>query len=202
MSAKMRSAYFYEFLSHQLIVSDVLQRFQAWNAAIISGWVKRNEVREREGFNPEPGLDVFLEPLNVQQVGATPTGPAPAKPVPKKLPAREPQASDDDGDERASIVEAYRELVIERANRLVRKETTRLRYLAKKYPEIKEFEREVKKFYLEFAEADADYTRESKRQLSAWLAAGDDIETLLVRWEQERAAQIVEREMAKWRDRT
>jgi hypothetical protein len=35
MSAKMRAAYFYEFLSLQLIVSDVLQRFRAWNAAII-----------------------------------------------------------------------------------------------------------------------------------------------------------------------
>jgi hypothetical protein len=40
---------------------------------------------------------------------------------------------------------------------------------------VKEFEREVKKFFSEFAEADADYRRESKRQLSAWLAAGDDI---------------------------
>ena len=64
-----------------------------------------------------------------------------------------------------------------------------------------ELEREVKKFYSEFAEADAEYRRESKGQLSAWLGAGDDLETLLVRWEQERAAQIVEHEMAKWRDR-
>ena len=38
---------------------------QAWNAANISAWVNRNEVQEREGFNPEPGLDSFLEPLNV-----------------------------------------------------------------------------------------------------------------------------------------
>jgi len=158
-------------------------------------------VHEREGFNPEPGLDVFLEPLNVQQVGATPTGPTQAKPA--RPPAREPQVSgEEDDDERSSMVAAYRELVTERANRLVRKETTRLRFLAKKFPEVKEFEREVKKFYSEFGEADADYTRESKRPLSAWLAARDDIETLLVRWEQERAAQIVEREMAKWRDRT
>jgi hypothetical protein len=183
-----------------LIVSDVLQRFQAWNAAIISGWVKRNEVREREGFNPEPGLDVFLEPLNVQQVGATPTGPA----TPPRSPAREPQPSgeEDDGDERASIFEAYRELVTERANRLVRKEPTRLRFLAKKYPEVKALELAIKTFYSEFAGADAEYKRESKRQLSTWLAAGDDLEMLLVRWEHERAVEIVEREMSKWRDRT
>jgi hypothetical protein len=145
----------------------------------------------------ETGLDVFLEPLRVQQVGATPTGPAP-----KTAPVCEPQASDDGGDVRASILEAYRELVTECAKRLVRKETTAPRKFSKKFPEVKEFEREVKKFYSEFAEADADYTRESKRQLSSWLAAGDDIETLLVRWEHERAVQIVEREMAKWRDRT
>jgi Phage portal protein len=197
MSAKMRAAYFYEFLSHQLIVSDVLQRFQAWNAAIISGWVKRNEVREREGFNPEPGLDVFLEPLNVQQVGATPQ-PA-VKPEPKPAPGqREPTTENEPDDERSALVEAYRELVTDRANRLVRKETTTLRKLSKKHHEVKELEREIFRFYAEFAEADADYTRDLKRELRTWLASGDELEALLVRWEQERAAQIVEREMSKW----
>ena len=36
-----RSAYSYEFLSHQLVASDALQRFHAWNAAIISGCFDR-----------------------------------------------------------------------------------------------------------------------------------------------------------------
>jgi hypothetical protein len=51
----------------------------------------------------ETGLDVLLEPLRVQQVGATPTGPTQAKPAPQAL-RRVPQASgDDDVHERASI---------------------------------------------------------------------------------------------------
>jgi hypothetical protein len=41
-----------EFHCETLVVSEVLQRFQAWNAAIVSGSVNRNEVREREGFHP------------------------------------------------------------------------------------------------------------------------------------------------------
>jgi hypothetical protein len=58
------------------------QRFQAWNAAILSGWVNRNEVREREGFNPEPGLDTYLEPLNVQPVGSPAPLPRPGAAAP------------------------------------------------------------------------------------------------------------------------
>jgi hypothetical protein len=89
--------------------------------------------------------------------------------------------------------------VTERADWLVREETTRLRFLVKKYPEVKELEREIESFYTEF-ECGPDYARESKRELRRWLVAGDDIETLLVRWEKERSEQIVEREMARWRD--
>ena len=38
----MRAVYFYEFRSERPVVSDVFQRIQPWNAAIISGWVNRN----------------------------------------------------------------------------------------------------------------------------------------------------------------
>ena len=92
---------------------------------------------------------------------------------------------------------AYRELVTERANRLVRKETTRLRFLVKKYPEVKELQREIEGFYAEF-EWGPDYARESKRELRRWLAAGDDIEALLLRWEPGHASEIVETEMRRW----
>lgn len=77
MSAKMQTAYFFEFRAEKLIGADVQQRYQAYNAAIISGWMDRNEPREHEGLNPQPGLNVCVEPLNVQPVGST-------APTPKK----------------------------------------------------------------------------------------------------------------------
>ncbi|MBV8773120.1 MAG: phage portal protein [Deltaproteobacteria bacterium] len=77
MSAKMQTAYFFEFRAEKLIGADVQQRYQAYNAAIMSGWMNRNEPRKHEGLNPQPGLNVCVEPLNVQPVGST-------APTPKK----------------------------------------------------------------------------------------------------------------------
>ena len=37
-------------------------------AAILAGWMSRNEAREKENMNPMDGLDVFLEPLNTGPV--------------------------------------------------------------------------------------------------------------------------------------
>jgi phage portal protein BeeE len=63
MSAKMRPFYFLNSAP-----SGSSSR-QTWHAAIVSGWENRNEMREREGFNPEAGLDSFVEPLNCVFVG-------------------------------------------------------------------------------------------------------------------------------------
>jgi hypothetical protein len=47
-------------------------------------------------------------------------------------------------------------------------------------------------------EAGPDYVRQARRALREILAAGEEFELLLVRWELERAAQIVAREMSRW----
>jgi HK97 family phage portal protein len=187
MSTKMQAAYFFEFRAEKLIVADVLQRYQAYNAAIMSGWMNRNEPREREGLNPQPGLDVFVEPLNVQPVGS----PAP---TPKKQLDTKPAETDDNERMKA----AYRDLVTERANRIIAAEVRALRAIASSHSQIAERRKEIEKFYKRFNEAGQDHIRQSRRELREFLEAGEDFEDLLVKWEQERTKEMVEAEMAKW----
>lgn len=65
-----RREYFAEFLIDSLLRGDTATRYEAYSAAIASGWMNRNEVREKENMNPgDPALDRFLEPLNMTEVG-------------------------------------------------------------------------------------------------------------------------------------
>ena len=59
-------------------------------------------------------------------------------------------------------------------------------------------EREIEEFYREFSEAGPDHIRQSRKELREYLGAGENLEALLVRWQHERAAQMVEREMLRW----
>lgn len=67
-----RRTYFVEFLIDSLLRGDTATRFAAYTSAIQSGWMNRNEVREKENMNPgDPALDRFREPLNMQDVGGS-----------------------------------------------------------------------------------------------------------------------------------
>lgn len=57
--------YFSEFLLEALLRADSASRAAFYASAITNGWMSRNEVRMRENLNPEPGLETFLEPLNM-----------------------------------------------------------------------------------------------------------------------------------------
>jgi phage portal protein BeeE len=49
-----------------LLMADQFTRFQAWESALRAGWIKKSEVREREGLRPEAGIDDVVEaPANV-----------------------------------------------------------------------------------------------------------------------------------------
>jgi len=66
-----RREYFAEFLIDSLLRGDTATRYEAYGKAIASGWMNRNEARERENMNPgDPALDKFLEPLNMAEAGA------------------------------------------------------------------------------------------------------------------------------------
>lgn len=64
--ANDKEDYFVEFLMDALFRGDTKARTEYYKAAIQFGWMNRNEVRLRENLNPEPGLDRFLEPVNMQ----------------------------------------------------------------------------------------------------------------------------------------
>jgi HK97 family phage portal protein len=56
------------FASHTvegLLRGDTAARYAAYAVAITNGWMNRNEVRKLENFNPVPGLDDYLVPLNM-----------------------------------------------------------------------------------------------------------------------------------------
>jgi len=48
-----------------LLRGDSAARATFYQSAITNGWLSRNEVRELEDRNPEPGLDEFLSPMNM-----------------------------------------------------------------------------------------------------------------------------------------
>jgi len=82
--------YFAEFLTDALLRGDTLSRYQAYALGIQSGFLTRNEVRQKENFNPLDGADELLEPLNMAPAGTRdegealpPTTPAPPPPPPK-----------------------------------------------------------------------------------------------------------------------
>lgn len=59
---------FSEFLLDALLRGNLEQRAKFYQSAILTGWMTRNEAREKENLNPADGLDRFLEPHNTAQL--------------------------------------------------------------------------------------------------------------------------------------
>lgn len=72
--AEQREFYF-EFLTDALLRGDTTSRFNAYRVAIDGGWMNPNEARVKENMDPQPGLDEFRRPLNMEKVGAPDTPP-------------------------------------------------------------------------------------------------------------------------------
>jgi HK97 family phage portal protein len=77
-----QDAVFAEHLVEGLLRGDTESRFKAYQQAIQSGWMNRNEARELENMNPEDGLDVFLEPQNMRPAGEEVEEAEPPAPTP------------------------------------------------------------------------------------------------------------------------
>lgn len=74
------------FLQHDLddlMKGEMLPRYQAYQIAATVGWLTRNEIRQREGENPLPGLDQPLTPMNMDNGGQ---GGADNQPEPSRTP--------------------------------------------------------------------------------------------------------------------
>ena len=60
--------FFPEFLMDHLLRGDIKARYNAYRTAIMTGWMTRNEAREKENWNPVEGLDEMLVPQNMATV--------------------------------------------------------------------------------------------------------------------------------------
>lgn len=73
-----RRDYFYEHLTDAMLRTDTAARYQAYTSAITTGWMTRNEAREKENLNPLDKLDTPLVPLNLSTAPSAPGGSAPS----------------------------------------------------------------------------------------------------------------------------
>lgn len=60
-----RGTYYAEFNAEGLLRGDMQSRSEFYRSAVETGWMNRNEVREKENMNREEGLDEFLSPMNM-----------------------------------------------------------------------------------------------------------------------------------------
>lgn len=68
--------YFAEFLVDGLLRADTATRYAAYAVGRNWGWLSVNEVRAHENMNPIDGGDDYLQPLNMQPLGAPPPPPS------------------------------------------------------------------------------------------------------------------------------
>jgi HK97 family phage portal protein len=64
-----KSTVFFRFNVESLMRGDTETRTNMYVHAIQNGWLNRNEVRQLEGWNKADGLDDFLIPLNMTEIG-------------------------------------------------------------------------------------------------------------------------------------
>jgi HK97 family phage portal protein len=57
--------HFFEFLVDALLRGDAKTRSEVYKTSIVTGWMTRNEAREKENMNPLEGLDEVLTPMNM-----------------------------------------------------------------------------------------------------------------------------------------
>lgn len=77
---ELEQGYHAKFFLQGLLRGDAKSRAEFYASGITNGWLSRNEARRLEDLDPEPGLDAFLQPLNMGS-GTGPPKPPPADPV-------------------------------------------------------------------------------------------------------------------------
>ena len=125
--------FFAEFLMDHLMRGDTNARFNAYRTAITTGWMTRNEVRERENQNTVEGLDDFLVPQNM----ATIDDEGEVHPLndgnPQPQPALPEPPENGRAENSAGIDTRLRLLAYEAAGRIVRKESQAFAKADKRY---------------------------------------------------------------------
>lgn len=63
-----KDLFFAEFNMEALLRGNLDARAKFYQSAVLTGYMSRNEVREKENMNPVDGLDRYLEPQNMAQI--------------------------------------------------------------------------------------------------------------------------------------
>jgi len=67
------SSYYIRFNMEGLLRGDIRSRYEAYTKGRQWGWISANDVRKMENLAPIEGGDAYLQPLNMTEVGTTPT---------------------------------------------------------------------------------------------------------------------------------
>ncbi len=141
MTEAERGRFYAEHLVDGLLRGDIKSRYEAYAVGRQNGWLSANDIRELENMNPVTGGDVYLVPLNMipaDQVGnlgidkpVSGGSPDTARSL-ALLTGKEARA------QRSSIARrriglAYREVILDVAGRVIRRETRDIGEQARKH---------------------------------------------------------------------
>lgn len=112
--------FYAEFVRDALVRGDIAARWQAYQVAVTTGTVTRNEVRRKENLNALPGLDEPIEPAHLTGKSA----PDPEDDLPSDPASESAQPEDDPAQARAMRMAEVS------AARVLRKEVAALQKLA------------------------------------------------------------------------
>lgn len=127
-----RKTYFAEHLMEMLLRGNITNRYTGYHTARMDGWMNADEIREKENMNPIPNGkgQTYLVPMNM--VGAEKpgtTGGGNGAGARHAVPQQVPQAAD-----------ALRELYLDTAGRILRREKNDVMGAARKYLAKRDFD--------------------------------------------------------------
>lgn len=92
-NAEREKGLFIKLNVNAIMRADIKSRSSYYREGIAAGWLTRNEARDKENYNPLPGLDKPLEPLNMQPAGGNTNDPEPREP---RVPDDEDEGDDNE----------------------------------------------------------------------------------------------------------
>ena len=174
--------YYCEFLPDALLRGDTAQRFSAYGEAIDKGFMKPNEARAKENWNPEDGGDVLLFPTNhipstqIDQMGGQGDKAKEETKSIRAIPTQEERASRS-AKSRRKAIERMQPLIADAARRVVNREVIDVRKKAKSMLQSRaaaDFKGFLQKFYKDYP-ATVD-----KHMESVFLALSKEVHGLAV----------------------
>lgn len=131
-----KKKFFTEFLIANMLRGDTLSRYQAYHQAKMDGWLSTNEIRELENLNKVDDGDDYWQPLNMVVIGEEPemlprlrSGEIAEAETRVEERTASRAAATFAGRRRAML--AWRRVLTESADRVVKKESAELRKLVK-----------------------------------------------------------------------